>query len=148
MATPLIGAAIAEPVPVPATDGRTHLAYELQLTNALGGNATLDSLTVSAGDRKLLTLSGDNLTYWTRALGNPTPTNVLGPGQTGIVWLDVAVDGGAQVPTDLTHSVHVKVAKPLPGLRRRRRHPGRRTGDGVRRASRCRSRLRWTARTG
>jgi len=116
MATPLIGTAIAEPVPVPATDGRTHLAYELQLTNVLGGNATLDSLTVSTGDRKLLTLSGDNLKYWTRTLGSPTPTNVLGPGQTGLVWLDVAVDGGAQVPTDLTHSVHVKVAKPLPGL--------------------------------
>ena len=106
MATPLIGSAIAEPVPVPATDGRTHLAYELQLTNALGGNATMESLTVSAGDHKLLTLSGDNLTYWTRALGNPKATNVLGPGQTAIVWLDVAIDGGAQVPTDLTHSVH------------------------------------------
>ena len=32
---PLIGSAVAAPVPVPATDGRTHLAYELQLTNAL-----------------------------------------------------------------------------------------------------------------
>ncbi len=116
MATPLIGSAIAAPVPVPATDGRTHLVYELQLTNALGGNTTLDALTVSAGDRKLLTLSGDNLKYWTRALGGPTATNVLGPGQTGIVWLDVAIDGGAPVPTDLTHSVHVKVAKPVPGL--------------------------------
>ena len=30
---------------MPATDGRTHLAYELQLTNALGGNATMSSLT-------------------------------------------------------------------------------------------------------
>ena len=41
---------------------------------------------------------------------------MLGPGQTAIVWLDVVVDGGAQMPTDLTHSVHLKVAKPLPGL--------------------------------
>ena len=41
---------------------------------------------------------------------------MIGPGQTAIVWLDVAIDGGAQVPTDLTHSVHLKVAKPLPGL--------------------------------
>ncbi len=116
VATPLIGRAIAEPVPVPATDGRTHLAYELQLTNALGGDATLHSLTVSAGDRKLLTLSGDNLEYWTRALGDRTPTTVLGPGQTGIVWLDVIVDGGVEIPTELTHSVHLTVAKPLPGL--------------------------------
>ena len=116
-ATALIGSALAEPVPVPATDGRTHLAYELLLTNTLGGNATLRSLTVAAGDRQLLTLSGDNVKYWIRALGNPAaPTNVIGPGQSVIVWLDVAIDGGAQVPADLTHSVVLTVAKPLPGL--------------------------------
>ena len=116
-ATPLIGSALADPVAVPATDGRTHLAYELMLPNTLGGNATLRSLTVAAGDRKLLTLSGDNLKYWTRVLGNPaTATNVIGPGQSAIVWLDVAVDGGSQVPTDISHSVALTVAKPVPGL--------------------------------
>lgn len=117
MATPLIGAVLAPPVPVPATDGRTHLAYELTLTNVLGGNATLKALTVKSGDRNLLTLVGDNLKYWTRALGSSTtPTTVLGPGQTAIVWLDVVVDNGAAVPTELTHSVDVNVAKPVPGL--------------------------------
>ncbi len=117
VATALIGSALAEPIPVPATDGRTHLAYELQLTNALGGNATLRSLTVSTGDRKLLTLSGENLKYWTRTLGNTaTPTTVIGPGQSVIVWLDVAMDGGSTVPTDLTHSVTMTVGKPVPGM--------------------------------
>ena len=47
-ATALIGSA-AEPVPDTTTDGRTHLAYELLLTNTLGGNATLRSLTVCGG---------------------------------------------------------------------------------------------------
>ncbi len=116
-ATPLIGSALAQPVPVPGTDGRTHLAYELTLTNTLGGNATLNSLTARAGDRNLLTLSGDNLKYWTRALGNPgTPTTVIPPGGTALVWLDVVLDNGATAPTDITHSVDVTVAKPLPGL--------------------------------
>ena len=116
MATPLIGSVLAEPVPVPATDGRTHLAYEVQLTNALGGNATLESLTVSTGDRDLLTLAGPNLRYWTRLLGDPTtPNNVLGPGQSALVWIDLAVDNGA-VPGDLTHSVRLRVEKPIPGL--------------------------------
>jgi hypothetical protein len=115
--TPLIGAALTEPVPVPSTDGRTHLAYELQLTNTLSGAVTLQSLTVASGDRRLLTLAGDNLKYWTRALGNTAvATNVLGPGQSALVWLDVALDSGAEVPTDLTHSVHLSVAKPRPGL--------------------------------
>jgi len=116
VATPLIGSVLAPPVPVIATDGRTHLAYEVQVINALTGNATLDSVTVSAGDRKLLTLAGDNLKYWTRIFGSPTPTSVIGPGQAAIIWLDLALDGGAEVPTELTHSVHLQVAKPIPGL--------------------------------
>lgn len=116
MATPLIGAVVAPPVAVPATDGRTHLAYEVTLTNALSGNATLNSLTVKSGDRELLTLAGDNLTYWTRLMGNTAaPAKVIGPGQTAIVWIDLAVDNGA-VPTDITHSVRLTVAKPIPGL--------------------------------
>ncbi|BBZ01303.1 peptidase M23 [Mycolicibacterium chitae] len=117
VATPLVGSAVAEPIPVAATDGRTHLVYELLLTNTLSGNATLNSLTARAGDRNLLTLAGDNLKYWTRALGNnDVPTNVLAPGQSAIVWLDVVIDGGAAPPTDITHSVDLNVSKPFPGV--------------------------------
>ncbi len=117
VATPLVGSAVAEPIPVAATDGRTHLVYELLLTNTLSGNATLNSLTARAGDRNLLTLAGDNLKYWTRVLGNnAVPTNVLAPGQSAIVWLDVVIDGGATPPTDITHSVDLNVSKPFPGV--------------------------------
>ncbi len=117
VATPLVGSAVAAPIPVPATDGRTHLVYELLLTNSLSGNATLNSLTARAGDRNLLTLSGDNLKYWTRTLGdNAVGTNVLGPGQSAVVWLDVVVDGGAAAPAAITHSVDLTVSKPVPGV--------------------------------
>jgi hypothetical protein len=117
MATPLIGSVLAPPVPVPATDGRTHLAYELMVTNTLPGDVTMTSLTVQSGDKKILTLAGDNLKYWTRALGNSAaPTVVVGAGQSALVWLDVVIDQGAQVPADLTHSVNLNVSKPLPGL--------------------------------
>ena len=130
MLTPLIGATVAEPVPVPATDGRTHLAYELTLTNTLPGNVTVNSLTARSGDRNLATLTGDNLKYWTRAMGSSgTPTNVIGPGQTVTVWMDVVAVGGTAVdgntaagdgegefPTGITHSVDLAVAKPIPGL--------------------------------
>lgn len=113
--TPVIASVVAAPVPVRATDGKTHLAYELQLTNTLGSPVDLAALSVKAGDRNLLTLSGANLAYWTRALGaGQTPTTTLGPGQSGVVWLDVAVDGDA--PKDLTHALEVKVSKPMPPL--------------------------------
>jgi hypothetical protein len=114
--TPVLATVVSAPVPAPATDGKTHLAYELQLTNTLGQEVTLTSLAVHAGDRTLLTLAGDQLGYWTRALGSQTPTTKLGPGQAGVVWLDVAIDKSAQVPTDLTHTISVEIPKPSPPL--------------------------------
>jgi hypothetical protein len=116
-ATPVIGSVIADPVPVPMTDGRTHLAYELMLTNTMGANVTLTSLSALAGDRKLLTLSGDNLKYWTRVAGNGiTPANVLGPGQSAYVWLDVIADDPAHLPDHISHAIGITVTKPMPPL--------------------------------
>ncbi|OMC30601.1 peptidase M23 [Mycobacterium sp. GA-1841] len=117
MVTPVVGHVLAEPVPVAATDGRTHLAYELMLTNTSPSNVTLNSLSAVTGDRKLLTLPGDSLKYWTRAVGNSAVgTNVLNPGQSAYVWLDVVADDPTQVPTDLTHELGITVARPMPPL--------------------------------
>jgi hypothetical protein len=112
--TPVLATVVAAPVPVPATDGKVHLAYELQVTNSLGSDVTLASLAVNAGDKTLLTLTGDQLAYWTRALGaSGKPTTTLGPGQAGIVWLDVVVDSGTPAPTELSHTIVVNVSKPM-----------------------------------
>jgi Peptidase family M23 len=113
--TPVLAHVVSAPVPAPATDGKTHLAYELALTNTLGQEVTLTSVAVRAGDQSLLTLSGDKLGYWTRALGNTTPTTKLGPGQAAVVWLDVTVENG-RVPGDLVHTIDVAIPKPSPPL--------------------------------
>jgi len=114
--TPVLAKVVAAPVPVPATDGKTHLAYELELTNTLNQEVTLTSVAVHAGDKTLLTLAGDKLGYWTRVYGTPTPTTKLGPAQGGAVWLDVALDTSAPLPTDLVHTVSFTVPKPTPPL--------------------------------
>ncbi len=115
-ATPVLANVVAAPVPVSATDGKIHLAYELELVNAMGFDVTLTSLAVKSGDETLLTLAGDKLAYWTRALGGgQTPTTNFGPGQGGIVWLDVVVDG-ARVPKKLSHMLDVTLSKPMPPL--------------------------------
>ena len=59
--TPVLASVVAAPVPVPATDGKTHLAYELQLTNVLTQDVTITSVEVLAGDQTLLTLAGDQV---------------------------------------------------------------------------------------
>src|ERR1700742_911125 len=64
--TPLIAHALAEPIPVPATDGKVHLAYELLVTNILPHELTLTSVTVLDRDVSLLDLTGDQLSHWTR----------------------------------------------------------------------------------
>jgi hypothetical protein len=115
-ATPLLANVVAAPVPVSATDGKIHLAYELELVNTMGFDVTLTSLAVKSGDETLLTLPGDELAHWMRALGgSQTPTTKLGPGQGGIVWLDVVVDG-AHVPKKLSHILEVNLSEPMPPL--------------------------------
>ncbi|HEV7420372.1 MAG TPA: M23 family peptidase, partial [Mycobacterium sp.] len=116
-ATPVLASVVAAPVPVSTTDGKKHLAYELQLTNTLDSDVTLKSLSVKAGGTELLTLAGGGLAYWMRGLGaTQTPTTTLGPGQAGIAWLDVVLDSSAPVPTDLSHTIAVDLAKPMPPL--------------------------------
>ncbi len=114
--TPVLASVVAAPVPVPATDGKTHLAYELQLTNVLTQDVTITSVEVLAGDQTLLTLAGDQVGDWTRIIGTQTPTTKLGPSQTGIVWLDVALDKSAAIPADLIHTVGIAIPRPSPPL--------------------------------
>jgi hypothetical protein len=119
-ATPLLAEVLAPPIPVAATDGKVHLAYELKLTNAVGQDVTVSSVTVKAGDRTLLSLAGDQLAYWTRILGSKEPTTKMGPAQSAIVWLDVVIDGAdgstPAVPQELSHTVVVNLTKPAPPL--------------------------------
>jgi peptidase M23-like protein len=116
-ATPVLASVVAAPVPVPTTDGKRHLAYEVQLTNALDGDVTLKSLSVKAGTTELLTLAGDQLAYWMRAVGaTQTPTTTLGPGRAGLVWLDVVLDQSAPVPAELSHTLVADLTKPMPPL--------------------------------
>ena len=98
VATPVVANVLAAPVPVPATDGKVHLAYEVELTNVLAQEVTLTSLIVLDRDVSLLNLSGDELANWTRIIGTPVPTTKIGPAQTAVVWLDVALDEGVTVP--------------------------------------------------
>ncbi len=114
--TPVLASVVAAPVPVLATDGKIHLAYELQLTNAMTQDVTITSVKVLARDQTLFTLAGDQVGDWTRVIGTQTPSTKLGPGQSGMVWLDVALDKSAPIPADLIHTIGIAIPKPSPPL--------------------------------
>ena len=107
---------LAAPIPVPATDGKVHLAYELQLTNVLPHDVTLTSATVLDRDVALLNLTGEQLADRTRVLGTPVATTKVGSAQTAIVWFDVALEKGVAVPTQLTHAISLSNPQPQPPL--------------------------------
>lgn len=116
VATPLLARVLAAPVPVPATDDRTHLVYELLLTNAMSQEITVESVSVrSGGGDPLLTLAGAELADRTRLLGTTAPTATLGPSQSALVWLDVTTENG-DPPRELEHQVRVRLTQPVPPL--------------------------------
>nr|CRL71044.1 metalloendopeptidase-like membrane protein [Mycolicibacterium malmesburyense] len=116
MATPIVGDAISQPVPVRATDGNMHLVYEIGLTNTLPNPLTLKSITVLDRDVALLDLEDNQLAHWTRIIGTPSPTTTIGPAQTAIVLFDVALEDGAEMPTRLTHAVSLANPDPMDPL--------------------------------
>lgn len=110
--TPIVASVTAPPIPVRATDGRIHLAYELVLINTLAQPVTINAVRARAGDRTLQELAGDTLPAWFRALGSTAPAHVLGPGQSGFVWIDATVDEPARVPSRIQNVIDIEVAKP------------------------------------
>jgi hypothetical protein len=114
--TPIIVSVLAAPIPVPATDGRIHLAYELVLTNTLSQPVTITRIRALDGDRALDDLSADELPAWMKVYGTSTPTATFGAGQSGLVWIDATVADEADIPNAIDHVIGLSVAQPDPPL--------------------------------
>jgi murein DD-endopeptidase MepM/ murein hydrolase activator NlpD len=133
MISPVVWSALATPLhPVAASDGRVHLVYELQLGNASRYTVSLDRFDVLDGqDRPVRAVlqgqsaDGQNVVGKVRPFGLPQPTQdagdyagELGPGQGGVVYLDLVFDRAADVPPQLRHRIGVSF--PLPDKPRQR----------------------------
>lgn len=116
--TPIVGAVLAPPLVVPGSDGLTHLAYELVLTNVLGQPVTIDSIVVhgdGSGDA-LMRLSDDELASWMRPLGASEPSRVLTSGQQAIVTIDLTVASPAAAPKTLSHEIGLSPDAAMPPI--------------------------------
>lgn len=109
--TALVVTPTTTPAPVLATDGKVHYAYELLLTNAAPVTYEMSAFDVVDPDtgETLLTIGEDAIQRDVRRLddaGEPTDASTgpvtIGPAETWIAWLDVAVDPGAE-PSALQH---------------------------------------------
>jgi hypothetical protein len=109
--------------PVMGSDGLTHLAYSLLLTNSWGQPAVLKSIEVvdpahdyaATGKNEVLTINNDDVTGELRLLSLPGTLDKANyrtevpSGQSAVAFFDVTYSDSAQVPRAIAHRVTVGV---------------------------------------
>lgn len=88
---------LSEPNPVPGADNRIHLAYEVLVTNPSRVFITLDKVEiVDDAGVALWEVASDDLAHMLERFGEQGVT--IAPGGTAIVFVDVALPEGRQLP--------------------------------------------------
>ncbi len=123
--TPVIVAPVSKATtPVKGTDGKLHVVYDLQLTNASRVPATIDKVQVvdaHATSRVLATYTGKQLVDPTCDYGNcnrlrqlpsfPADSTTIPPQEGRSLLIDFTVPSGADSPSIVLHRLSIKGAK-------------------------------------
>jgi hypothetical protein len=114
--TPVTQLVLSPPRWYRADDGRFHLSYELELTNAVPVPVTISSLAVlRGGGGRITALSGARLERAMSPLATPDePRVVLPPSSVGVAWIDLAFGRRGQVPKRVKHRLTVDIGPGLP----------------------------------
>lgn len=105
--TPVVASMLAAPEPVPATDGRKHLVYELILTNRGAPSVTVKRIQAVSGGRVIGSLAGPRLAEVMLPFGAKKPGAKLDGGQAGYVLMDVTIARTARAPRRLVHRLTI-----------------------------------------
>jgi murein DD-endopeptidase MepM/ murein hydrolase activator NlpD len=97
-------------------DGKTHLAYELHITNFSGQSIVLASVEVlSDSGSTLFRVEASNLAANVYSPGNRQATGMdklnIGAGQMAVVYMWVTLESPSKVPSALEHKIAAKVGK-------------------------------------
>jgi hypothetical protein len=114
--TPVTASVLSPPRWYRADDGRFHLSYELELTNAVPVPVTVTSLEVlRGGGGRIAALSGARLEQAMSPLASPDePKVVLPPSSVGVAWIDLGFRRRGQIPNRVKHRLTVDVGPDLP----------------------------------
>lgn len=114
--TPLLLAVHDPPTPFRGSDGRTHLVYELWITNFSSGDATIQGVEVRGDGRPLATLTPDAVAGRLQPAGARGASSTLPAGATSLLFVHLALPEQA-VPARLSHAVTADVAAAPPPFR-------------------------------
>jgi Peptidase family M23 len=111
--TPVLASVIAPPIPVRQSDGRWKIAYELELTNATDSQLTIESVEVRAPGRDvpLASLPTSEVAA-NLVLPGGTKTALLGPGQAGVLFVNLSFDRRDAIPAAFVHRLAATASNP------------------------------------
>jgi len=111
----VLASVLDQPVPFEGSDGRTHLVYELQLTNFTPGDVTIDRVEVldgAGGSAPIETLGAPAVRNRLQTAGVRESAAVLGAAQMATLFVHVTLAPGEAVPDQLVHDVSATVEGP------------------------------------
>jgi murein DD-endopeptidase MepM/ murein hydrolase activator NlpD len=115
--TPLIIEFLTEPVPFAGSDGKVHLVYEIQISNAVALPFQVNSLEVlNAADQSQLfaEFSGEDVMSALQKIPGRIPTNLIDGGTNAIFFITFSVDSMNDVPEKLIHRLTMTVPGGIP----------------------------------
>jgi hypothetical protein len=103
--TPLILAVHDAPIPFLGSDNRTHLVYELWITNFSSSDITLDKVEVLSNGAPVATLDHAEIAKRLQPAGLREPVDSLPKSVHALLFLHITLPAGAATPKQLTHRI-------------------------------------------
>src|ERR1700761_1552231 len=113
--TPLLLAVQDAPVPFTGSDGRTHLVYELGLSNFSSAPIAIEKLEILGDGRTLETLDTSAVTERLQPAGSREPAESLAASTRANLFLHLVLAPGTKVPAELSHRLALRVSAAPPG---------------------------------
>src|SRR5215831_3201967 len=114
--TPLLLAVHDAPMPFAGSDGRTHLVYELWITNFSSGDTRVEGADVLGEGKSLATLDAASVARRLQPAGRRDATATIPASGTSLLFVHVVLPAGASSPSTLSHVVRAHVDAAPPGL--------------------------------
>ena len=113
--TPVLLAVQDGPVPFTGSDGRTHLVYELWVTNFSSSDAVIERVQILGGGVVLQDLDSAEIATRLQPAGTRVSTATLAESVRALLYLHIVLAPRAKIPRQIIHRVTAHIAAAPPG---------------------------------
>jgi len=115
--SPLLLAVHDAPIPFMGSDGRTHLVYELWMTNSSSSDISVQKVEIMGDGNLLQTLDTATVAARLQPIGQRQSVETLSKSTQALLFINLTLPSGAKSPKALSHRVSLHVASAPPALR-------------------------------